>query len=103
MTDLEWSSPLIVVLELQVVVESLRNTMRLLMTSQRSLETSAIFRFASSLREDGVTALVSRLLLLVVNRRVVLRKLSGGEKWDALKSFRFKKLMKSIKVHFRGL
>ena len=28
------------------IIESLRNTTRLLMTSQRSLETSAIFRFA---------------------------------------------------------
>ena len=31
------------------VLESLRNTTRLLMTSQRSLETSAIFRFAPML------------------------------------------------------
>ena len=32
-----------------LLIESLRNTTRLLMTSQRSLETSAIFRFAPML------------------------------------------------------
>ena len=34
------------------IVESLRNTTRLLMTSQRSLETSAIFRFEQKLYFD---------------------------------------------------